>query len=31
MFLRRPPFLDGGDENGSAILGARMLLMLGDD
>ena len=31
MYLRRPPFLEGGGEAGGPILGARMLLMVGDD
>jgi aconitate hydratase len=31
VYLRRPPFLDMSDADGAPILGARMLLMLGDD
>ncbi len=31
MYLRRPPFLDAGDADGAPIIGARILLMLGDD
>jgi aconitate hydratase len=31
MYLRRPPFLDAGAANEEPILGAHILLMLGDD
>jgi aconitate hydratase len=31
MFVRRPPFLDGQEGAGAPILGARILLLLGDD
>jgi aconitate hydratase len=31
MFVRRPPFLDGVDDPAAPILGARPLLILGDD
>jgi aconitate hydratase len=31
MYLRRPPFLDTAGDGGSPIIGARILLMLGDD
>jgi aconitate hydratase len=31
MYLRRPPFLDGDGGDSGPIVGARMLLMLGDD
>jgi len=31
MYLRRPPFLDVGQDAAAPILGARLLLLLGDD
>jgi aconitate hydratase len=31
MFLRRPPFLNAHDRSDAPVLGARILLMLGDD
>lgn len=31
MFLRRPPFFEAGEDAAAPILGARVLLMLGDD
>ncbi len=31
MYLRRPPFLDAGDDTAAPIAAARILLLLGDD